>query len=452
VSGGVATLAEAAALVRTRLVSAVELVREALDEIAAHDSVLNSFVAVDPGAALARADTLDRELAAGEWRGPLHGIPMSLKDNIDTEALVTASGSPLFRGRVPAHDAAAWRNLSAAGAVLIGKNNLWELALGGPHPDFGPTWNPWDPTRTAGGTSGGSAAAVAAGLVYASLGTDTGGSARVPAALCGVVALKPTHGRVPLAGVLPVSSSMDHVCPIARTAEDTALVLAGALSTGVRATFRAAELAGRRLGVIRPINADALAPHVRESFERALALFVENDVQVVDVVPPDLDSAVTAGRLVFEVDAASFHRVHARDHADLLGETTLTRLRSAALVSAADYVDAQRACREAAHELDELLRSVDALVLPAVTDTAYVVDANGFEPGTSGPPRISGRFMLPFDATGHPAVVVPAELAPNGLPTAIQLVGRLGDDDGLLAIAAAYEQARGPFPRPPRPS
>jgi aspartyl-tRNA(Asn)/glutamyl-tRNA(Gln) amidotransferase subunit A len=432
-------------LVRRKAVSPVELVEATLTEIERANPTLNCFITVLADQALTRARALTKEIASGVYRGPLHGIPVSLKDNIDTAGIRTTAGSAILAAAIPAEDAAAWRRLAGSGAVLVGKNNLWELAFGGPHPSYGPTWNPWDTSRTCGGTSSGSAAAVAAGLSFASLGTDTGGSARVPASLCGLVSLKPTFGLVPRAGVLPVSYSMDHVCPMTREVRDASLVLS-AISSREEWPPRAdleRGLSGVRLGVMRLAAEDIVSDDVRTTFDRALAVFRQEGASLQEISLPDLDTAGTAARVLMDAEAADFHRDHLRAHPDAIGRIALNRLQAAEFIPASYYVRAQRVRRQMTDELEALLASVDAIVLPAVSVTAFQVGSDGFgvKDQTGSPLRLLGKFAPLFNMTGHPAMVLPCGLGSDGLPTSLQLVGRFMDDDRLLAIARSYERA-----------
>jgi aspartyl-tRNA(Asn)/glutamyl-tRNA(Gln) amidotransferase subunit A len=438
-------LHEVAKLIRAAHVSPVEVTEAALAAIERDDPALNSFITTSSEFALARARELTDELAAGDYRGKLHGIPMSLKDNIDTAGVRTTAGSLLFADRVPDADAESWRRLAGAGAVLVGKNNSWELAFGGPHPEYGPTWNPWDTTCTAGGTSSGSAAAVAAGLSFASLGTDTGGSARVPASLCGLVCVKPTFGRVPREGVLPVSYSMDHVCPITREVRDAGLILSALFGEGDASEQVDLErdLAGVTIGVPELRPEDEVRDDVRAVFDRAIEVIAGDGATIREVKLPDPDAAGAAARVLMDSEAADFHRDHLRTRADAIGEVALNRLQAAEFIAATHYVRAQRVRRRYTDWLEEVLQSVDAVAFPGVGVTAFPVADDGFsvkEDGAS-PLRLLGRFTPLVNMTGHPAVVVPCGLGADGMPASLQFIGRFMQDHALLAIARAYERA-----------
>lgn len=431
----------ASKLIRERTISPLELAEATFSEIDRVDPTLNSFISVPREAAMQHARALTERISSSGELGLLHGIPISLKDNIDSGGVLTTSGSPLFATRVPERDAAAWRRLVDAGAVLAGKNNLWELAFGGPHPDFGTTWNPWDTARTCGGTSSGSAAAVAAGLSFASLGTDTGGSARVPASLCGLVSLKPTFGLVPRDGVLPVSYTMDHVCPITREVRDAALVLA-ALSGHPEHDLESG-LAGVKIGVAIGDAAGPINDEVRICLEAAYAIFQSEGAFLSEVELPNLDTAGTTARVIMDSEAADHHRSNLRTKPELIGRVARNRLETAEFLPASYYVRAQRVRRVITDAVESILDQVDAVVLPAVGVTAFEVTAEGFETKSQheSPLRLLGRFTPLANATGHPALVVPCGSDSEGLPVSLQLIGRFGSDFDLLAIARAYERS-----------
>jgi aspartyl-tRNA(Asn)/glutamyl-tRNA(Gln) amidotransferase subunit A len=440
-------LSEVASLIRSKQVSPLEVVEATLRQVELANPSLNCFITVSADEALARARELSRQVAAGHYVGPLHGVPVSLKDNIDTAGILTTAGSPLRAESVPSRDAAVWHQMEKAGAILVGKNNLWELAFGGPNPLYGPTWNPWNTHLTCGGTSSGSGCAVAAGLSFASLGTDTGGSARVPASLCGLVGLKPTFGSVPLSGVLPVSYSMDHVCPITRTVGDAASVLAAIRAPGrpLQGLMGEGGLRGVRLGVVRLREADAVADDVLATIERAIAVMEREGAIVCEVDLPDLADAGAAAKILMDAEAADFHREALRKQSALIGRVALDRLQAAEFIPATYYVRAQRIRHKVTDQLESIFKTVDAIVLPAVAVTAFPVSEDGFslERNAGSPLKLLGRFMALFNMTGHPALVVPCGLGLDGMPTSLQLVGRFMEDERILAFARSYEAATG---------
>jgi aspartyl-tRNA(Asn)/glutamyl-tRNA(Gln) amidotransferase subunit A len=450
-------ISEVAPLIQRRELSVSELVELTLGRIARMDSRLNSFITVSADAARGAARRLDDLIARGTYLGPLHGIPVALKDNILTRGVRTTAGTPILREWVPDSDATSWSRLQTAGAVLVGKNNLWEFAFGGPHQDYGEVPNPWDLTRACAGTSSGSASSVASGLTFASLGTDTGGSVRVPAAFCGIVGLKPTFGRVSKVGVIPVSYSMDHVCPMTRTVRDCAIILqaiAGqdpadrttspvpppdylkGIDDGVR---------GMRIGLAIPKNIDPFDPKATEAVARARLLLEQDGADVVEVALPDADGAA---KLIMDAEAADYHRAYLRTRASDYTAVTRTRLETAEFIPAVDYVRAQRVRQRAISEVEAILRDVDALLLPAnlwvtpgrlpsaiTTETEEDKLRVGFPGGRAGGPHIAI-----FNLTGHPALVVALSRTETGLPIGVQIAGRLYDEQRLLRIATALER------------
>ncbi|MEZ4719231.1 MAG: amidase [Caldilineaceae bacterium] len=302
-----ASIATVAAGYRNGSLSPVDVTEQTLAQIDARNPLLNAFITVTHDRALAAARRAAEELDAGIDRGLLHGIPIALKDLVDTAGIRTTCGARILADHVPEADAAIVRRLDDAGAVLVGKTNMLEFAYGIVHPDFGPTWNPWDPSRTAGGSSGGSAAAVAAGMCYAAVGTDTGGSIRIPAAYCGVAGLKPTYGRVSLDGIFPLSWSLDHAGPIARTSADAALLLD--VLTGRRAASIAPlPLRGRRLVVLTDHRAgDDMDEAAIAAFEDACASLERAGAVLVDASVPDLELAEGAIFPVIGPEASAVH-------------------------------------------------------------------------------------------------------------------------------------------------
>lgn len=457
-------ISEVSVLIAARRVSAAELVELELARIERLDGRLNSFITVTADRARADAARLDKLQNQGTYLGPLHGIPMGLKDNILTAGVRTTAGSPILRDWIPTADATSWARLQSAGAVLVGKNNLWEFAFGGPHEQYGEVPNPWDLDRTCAGTSSGSASAVATGLEFASLGSDTGGSVRVPAAFCGIVGLKPTFGRVSRVGVLPVSYSMDHACPMTRTVRDCALVLqaiagpdpADRTTAGRPVPDYVAHLelgvSGLRLGRAIPTMDAAFDPQAIASVDAACRSLEREGARVVDVRLPDADGAA---KIIMDAEAADYHRPYLRSRASDYTDVTRTRLQTAEFIPATDYIRAQRVRQRAIAELANVFREIDALILPAnlwntparlptarrgaeaPEDAARV----GFPGGKAGGPHIAI-----FNLTGHPAIVVPTERTTAGLPVGVQIAGKLYEEATVLRIARTLERNSGWHP------
>ena len=420
-------------LLRRGQISAVELATRALAAIERRQAELNAFVTVDTDGALAAARQLDGELATGRWRGPLHGMPFSVKDVIDVAGLPTRAGCDAYL-RLPAHDASAVARLRAAGAVLLGKTTTHQFALGVTTPQ---SRNPHDSSRLAGGSSGGSAIAVATGMGHASLGTDTRASIRVPAALCGVVGFKPTYGSLPLDGVVTLSWTMDHVAPLARCVEDAALVLSILLQRDDGLGQAAgAGVRGLRIGV-PPASLEGAEPVVRSLFDNGLRVLQEAGCEPVEVPRPsaaDFEAASAAGLIISRCEAAAVHR-HLDLHRDAYWQEVAEQLEEAANVAAADYLDAQRLRAELAEAMLAAMDEVDLLAMP--TTLSVAPPAEDFARFL----YVLSRNAIPWSLIGFPAMSVPCGLSPEGLPAGLQLVGAPGAEDLLVAAGSALEAA-----------
>ncbi|GLY89512.1 amidase [Actinoallomurus iriomotensis] len=424
---------------RAGRVSPEDLVEQALAAAARLEPELNAFVTLDETGARVAARRATEELAAGVDRGPLHGIPVAVKDVVDTAGLRTTMGSRHFADRVPDRDATCVRRLRAAGAVIIGKTATHEFAYGptGDRAAGGATRNPYRPERMAGGSSSGSAAAVAAGVVPVSVGTDTGGSVRIPAALCGVVGLKPSHGAVPVDGVYPVAPSLDTVGPLARTAADCRL-LWNVLAGRTAAERDDAPPMVRRVGWIPPDTIHPTSPRVAEAARACLA---GGGIAVEEVAVPE---AAALARAYHTIQGSEVYAVHAdrmATAADLYDEEVAERLRGAARVRGWEYV---RACdlRDRAREaVAALLRVHDLLALPTVPIPAPPLDARA-RAGDAGADVRTALLALtsPWSVLGLPAVTLPAGLV-DGLPAGLQLMAPVGGEELLLAVAQELHDA-----------
>jgi aspartyl-tRNA(Asn)/glutamyl-tRNA(Gln) amidotransferase subunit A len=451
-----ASIAELAPAIRTRAVSPVELVEALLARIERF-GVLNAFITVTAEVALAQAREAERAIGRGEYRGSLHGIPVSLKDLIDTRGIRTTCGSRILSERVPAGDAAVAERLEAAGAVLMGKNAMHEFAFGvtNDNPHYGPTRNPWALDRIPGGSSGGSGAAVAAGLGPASLGTDTGGSVRIPASLCGVVGLKPTYGRVSRRGVFPLAWTLDHVGPLTRTVEDAAIVLQAIAGPDPRdpstlghpvPDFVAGSrqpVSGLRVGVVTDEYHEEMAGDVRAQFRTALEVLTSLGLRAEPVAFPRPNDARTSAFAVILAEAASIHEDWVRDRPGDYGPETLDLLRQGLFVTATHYLRAQKVRALLLRAMEELLPPYAALVLPttpvvapAIKQKAIVLAGREMEVRGS-----LTRFTRLINLVGLPAITVPCGFGADGLPVGLQVVGRPMDERTILAIAHSYEQA-----------
>ena len=434
------TLVEAAAALRSGQTTAVALVDAALEAVGRHDVPAHAFIRVTADAARTAALTADAERAAGLDRGPLHGLPVSLKDLIDVAGEPTTAASRVCAGNVAGRDAVVTARLKAAGAVLLGKTNLHEFALGTTSDDsaYGPVLNPHDLSRSAGGSSGGSAVAVATGMGLASVGTDTGGSVRIPAAACGVVGLKPSHDDVPATGVIPLSTSLDHVGPLTRSVQDAACMWSVLAGRPVH-TVRPPAARGLRVAVLGGYFDQPVDPVVRAAFTQAVAALADAGVLVSHCVFSDAAAITQTYVDLVLPEGAQWHGTWLDDRADLYSPTVRDRLLAGRAIPATAYIAAlhRRAQMQAA--VEALLQSVDVLILPTLPLVAQV----------SGTPDVTiDHLTMPvraamlkhtqlFNITGHPAISLP--LAVSGLPVGLQLIGPWGGTTRLLDIAATCE-------------
>lgn len=449
------TLADASRAVARRELSPVELTRSVLDRVAAVDGRLGAYVTVAAESALRSAARAEREIADGRWRGPLHGIPMALKDLIDAEGLPTTASSRVRAGHVADADSAVAARLAEAGAVLLGKTHTHEFAYGLITPQ---TRNAWDQDRIAGGSSGGSAVAVAAGAATFALGTDTGGSIRVPSALNGVVGLKPTYGLVPRPGVTTLSWSLDHVGPIARTVRDAALVLAAVAGHDPRdpASLAAApvcpvpddvaDLAGVRVGVPGNLYFEHVSADVETAVRAAVERFAALGAELVGVEIPMARhvKAVHWGLMVPE--ATAYHEPTLRTAPELYGPEVRLLLEAGALVPAVDYLRAQRARTLMREAWAELFRRVDVVVAPTVPATAVPCGQEAVEWPDGTVETVADAYLrlsAPANVTGVPALSLPAGYDAAGLPIGMQLLGRPLDEATVLRVGRAHEIAAG---------
>ena len=436
------TIHDALSRLRAGTLTAVDLVEESLAAIARQQPRTNAFIRVDADDARAAAKQADAARARGQAGGALHGIPISLKDLIDVAGQPTTAASKVLAGNVAQADAPVTTRLRAAGAILIGKTNLHEFALGTTSEDsaFGPVRNPRDFARSAGGSSGGSGVAVASGMGLASIGTDTGGSIRIPAAACGVVGLKGSIGEVPTDGVIPLSTSFDHVGPLAQTVADAALVWSVVASKPMPDLAPPRTIRLRRLvGYFdRPLE-----PAVREPFERALSQLRGSGASVTDAellsAPGILDAYVN----IVLPEGAAWHAKYLDAQANDYTPAVRARFEAGRSIPAVKYVEAAAFCRALRAEVDALLADADALVLPTLPITAPALGAGDItiDPAVGGTTPVRTAMLKltqPFNMSGHPAISLPLPAA--GLPVGLQLVGRRDNTAALLAIAAACEK------------
>jgi aspartyl-tRNA(Asn)/glutamyl-tRNA(Gln) amidotransferase subunit A len=445
------TIVQLAPRLRRKDVSPVELTRACLDRIEKLNPVLNAFITVTAESALAEARAAEIEISRGEWRGPLHGIPIALKDLIDTAGTRTTAASGLYQNRVPAEDAEVVCRLRRAGAVILGKNNLHEFAYGGSSlvSFFGDVHNPWNVEHVAGGSSGGSAAAVAAEFCYAAIGTDTAGSIREPAALCGCVGIKPTYGRVSARGVIPLSWSLDHVGPLAATVGDAAAVLqviagydpldVGSADVPVSDYVSGLGEATKalRVGVPRAYFFDDLDDEVRAAVEQALVVIRTLVAEIHDV-----RIEVIADRTVQAAESFAYHADHVARTPELYQPETLRRIRSGENISAEQYIQRRRELDWERRRARDFFGDVDLLVTPATPIPAPAIGDLKKDPEALRPAELKLlRNTRPFNVWGLPAVSLPCGFTKSGLPIGLQIAGPPWREDLVLRLAHAYESA-----------
>ena len=451
---GLMTIAEAAALIAARKLSPVELADAYLDRIAALDPQLNAFLTVTAELARAQARRAEAEITAGRSRGPLHGIPVGLKDMIDTRGILTTAHSRVLAHNVPTADATVVTRLYDAGAVLLGKLATHEFAHGGPSFDlpWPPARNPWQPAHFTGGSSSGSAAAVAAGLVAGALGTDTGGSIRSPAWLCGTVGFKPSFGRVSRTGVIPFSESCDHVGPLTWTVADAAIMLQAIAGHDPRDRARAraplpdlrrqlgTPIKGMRIGFVRHFGEEDLQVNaeLRASVDAALDVFRALGATVDDVRLRSLQDFYAVRVMLTESELFSLHLNHLREHAGDYGHHFLARCLPACLFTAADYLGAQRERKRILDEMKAVYRRYDALITIGAGPAPNLDDHQSI--GSSDKWLKPGLGAL-ASVTGAPALALCCGMSRAGLPLGLQIIGRPWEDATVLNIGHAYEQA-----------
>lgn len=438
------TLGEISEQIRRKKLAATDLTRACLRRIEALNSSLNAFITVTAEAALRQAKELEDELQRGRWRGPLHGVPVALKDLFDTAMIKTTAASAVFKDRVPEQDAEVVRRLKAAGAVILGKLNMDEFAFSftSETSHFGATRNPWKLTHTPGGSSGGSAAAVAAGLCYAAFGSDSGGSIRQPAAFCNVVGLKPSYGLVSTRGVLPLSWSLDHVGPMTRTVRDAATVLQVIAGYDAQdpnsARFEMPDyvraLAGKpqrlRVGVARAFFFDQLHPEITAAVESALKVIEGLTQELREVRLPDTNDTP-----VLIAEAYAWHEPLLAQHRAQYHPRTVFWLERGGEITMPQYARARQKMERLRREAARAFEEVDVILTPTVSQPSIPLEA-GREPDI-----VLLRNAIPFNILDLPTISVPCGFTKSGLPIGLQISGPRGSESRVLTLAHAYEQS-----------
>lgn len=454
------SMREAADLIRAKKVSPVELTTACLARIDRFNSALNAFITVTAESALKQAREAEAEVTRGNWRGPLHGVPIALKDLFDTAGVRTTAASGVFKDRIPAEDAEVVRRLKAAGAVLLGKTNMQEFAFGVTSivSYFGAVHSPWELNHIAGGSSGGSAAAVAAELCYGAVGSDTAGSIRIPASYCGIVGLKPTYGLVSTRGAIPLSWSLDHVGPMTRTVADAALmlqVIAGydpqdIASEEVKVSDYAqalrANVSSMRIGVPREFFFADLDPDIEAGMKDALSVLGKLTAGIREIAL-SANTMESLRNVVRAAEAYTYHQEFVAKTPELYQPVTLKRIRAGADVTAPAYIQARRTLAQVRRTAGKTFESVNALVTPTLP----------IPPPAISDPRADDilpavRNTSPFDVYGLPAISVPCGFTSAGLPIGLQVIGPPGSEAIVLQLSQAYEQATDWHKRRPQPA
>lgn len=443
------TLAEASARIHSRSITASQLTEACLARIETYNPKLNAFITVLREQALQQARDLDREQASGKLRGPLHGIPIALKDNVDTAGIRTTAASAVYDDRIPTEDAEVARRLKASGAVLMGKTNLHEFAMGGTSSTsyYGPVRNPWALDRNSGGSSGGSAAAVAADLCFGALGTDTGGSIRTPASFCGIVGLKPTYGLVSIRGIIPLTLSLDHCGPITRSVQDAALLLnalAGYDKLDIASVEHPKEdyveamkqpISGLRLGVPRAPFFDLLDPDVSKAVEDAIFVLSRMTKGAKDVALPSTRDIALGG------ESYAYHEELFTRGAGRYQIPTRHALQGGANVKAADYIRSRWKLELLRRTIDDAFTDFDLVVLPTRRRTPRTIEAaiKREESDKIRNPELENTGQ--FNLYGIPAISVPCGFTSAGLPVGLMIAGPRFSEGRVLALANAFEHA-----------
>jgi aspartyl-tRNA(Asn)/glutamyl-tRNA(Gln) amidotransferase subunit A len=448
---------ELSRLIADRQVSPVEVVDAHLARIEATEPTLNSFITLLPEHAREAARRAETQILAGNYRGPLHGVPVGLKDLFNTAGVRTTSGSRILDNFIPTEDCTVATRFQQAGAILLGKLNMHQFAYGptGENFDYGHMHNPWNPELVTGGSSGGSGSAAAAGQCTITMGSDTGGSVRIPAALCGIVGLKPTYGLVSRAGLTPLSWRLDHPGPMVRTVEDAALTMnaiaghdpADPATSSREIIDYAATLTGSveglRIGLVKEYFEAPLDAEVESSVRAALAQLSEMGATVTEVSLPMFADAQAISGTILMSEAAAYHRDLLAKDGDKLTPSVRLRLEAGLFVSAADYLKAQQARARFNHEMAQVLRNVDLLAGPTEPITAPPILATEVAIGgsTVGTVGALTQYTRPYNISGTPAISIPCGFSETGMPIGLQLAGRPFDEATVLRAAYAYEQA-----------
>ncbi len=449
------TISELSKLLRKKEISPVEVTTAFLKRINQLDGRMNAYITVLEDQAMRSSREVERAIVSGNYLGPLHGVPVAVKDLFMTEGIRTTAGSKILADFVPEDDSTVVRRLKDAGAIIIGKTNLHEFAYGptNDNPHYGATRNPWDTERIPGGSSGGSAAAVAACLCGGALGSDTGGSIRIPASLCGIVGLKPTYGRVSRFGTIPLAWSLDHMGPMARSVEDSALILKAIAGSDVKdptssdapvpdyARAIGKTVRGLKVGIPKEHFFEDMDGEIRDRVRQAIAVLQGLGVATKEVSLPYAKYSGTVLWIIVGAEASSYHETFFRTRAEEYGRDVRANLEIAQFILAAHYLKAQRVRRLLREQVLNALREVDVIVSPTTPFAAPRIGERTVKIGDRETRVMGGldRFTCPFNLTGLPAISLPCGFTSSGLPIGLQIAGRPFDEETLLKVASAYE-------------
>ncbi len=435
-------------LIQKRKISPVEVVSAVFERINSFDKIINSFISLFEETAILEAKRAESEITSGNWRGPLHGIPFAVKDIFDVAGTPTTAGSQVWKNFVPIKDSTVVKNLKSAGAILIGKLNMHELAFGitSRNPHFGNILNPWDLTASCGGSSSGSAAALASGFVPLTLGTDTGGSIRIPSALCGVVGLKPTYGLVSRQGVLPLAWSMDHVGPMALQAQDIQIALSSMAPHRKQGNGETKPIKLNKLVIGIPTNFfyDALREDIKQAVLTAVGNMKSMGAEIREIKIPEITAADKAAFTVLFSEAASCLEIHIRKWPQNIGRQVLDNVKLGMTIPATRYIQALRVRNRIVNDLKSIFTQVDILIVPATMTDAHPIEAEEVTIGGDTTVDIRTamtRYTRIFNFTGNPVLCLPCGISNRKFPVGMQMVGDLFQERRLVEIGMAYQKA-----------
>jgi len=459
------SIASLAPRIAKKEVSPVEMVHACLERIEAHNGRVKAFITVCSEHAIEAARSAEAEISAGRYRGPLHGIPISFKDLVATQGIRTTAGSKILANWIPEADATIVQRLKEAGAIMVGKANQHEFAYGptGVNPHYGTAQNPWDTARIPGGSSSGSGVSVAGSLCLGSIGTDSGGSVRIPASLLGIVGLKPTYGLVSCQGIIPLAWSLDHAGPMTRTVADAALMLQAIVgydphdpasrNRAIPDYFQAlqGDVKGLRVGLVKEYLDSPMEEGIKDATKAFVKQLESLGTQVEEVSLPQLKYASAVSFLIMASESMTYHRAYMKERAAEYGQDIRIRLGLGQFVLATQYIQAQRVRRVLYRHIQGALERFDLLLTPALPITAPRIEEREIRMGGKSIDvrPVLTRFTRSFNVTGHPALSLPGGLSPSGLPIGMQLIGRPFGEETLLRLGHAYQEA---FPFPSLPS